>query len=98
MALKIVPFDAARYLDSPEAIEAFLEDAFATNDIAEIMSALGAVARARGMSQLAEDTDLSRPSLYRALGPEGNPTLDTLLKVMRTLGLRLAPVHLPPAA
>ncbi|MDB5480389.1 MAG: hypothetical protein JWO83_1442 [Caulobacteraceae bacterium] len=85
-------FDPARYLDSPEAIAGFLEDAFAGSDLKEIASALGVVARARGMSQLAEETGLSRQALYKALSDDGKPELDTLLKVMKAFDLRLSPV------
>ena len=98
MTLKTLPFDAAEFLDSGEAIVAFLEDAFASGDASEISSALGAVARAHGMTQLAAETGLNRQALYRAFGPDGNASLETLLKVTQALGLRLTPVLAKPAA
>ena len=67
-----------------------MTEALATNDPAFIADALGVVARARGMSQVARDTGLSRKSLYRALSADGNPELTTLLQVLRALGLRLS--------
>ena len=98
MALKTFPFDAADYLDSDEAVEAFLADAFETGDASEIADALGVIARAKGMSRVAEDAGLSRTALYRTLSSEGRPELPTLLRVMQALGLRLAPVTIKPAA
>ena len=98
VTLKTVPFDAAEFLDSSEAIAAFLEDAFASGDAAEISSALGAVARAHGMTQLAAETGLNRQALYRAFSPDGNASLETLLKVTQALGLQLTPVPAKPAA
>jgi probable addiction module antidote protein len=83
------PYDSARYLDSDEAIAAFLEAAFETDDPAFIAHAFGIVARARGMTQIAKDAGLSRESLYRALGEAGNPEFATILKVAKALGLRL---------
>lgn len=91
MALKTSRFDAAEVLDTPEAIEAFLEDAFESGDAAFITHALGVVARAKGMSQLAADTGLSRQALYKALSPEGHPEFGTVLKVASALGFRLHP-------
>ena len=87
----IGPFDVAEYLDSPEDMAAYL-DAWLTDapdDVAGISRALGDIARAKGMSQVARDAGLSRESLYRALSPTGNPSLLTVLKVTRALGVRL---------
>lgn len=89
MTVKTRPFDAAEYLDSPEAISAYLVDAFASNDIAEIADALGIAARARGMTRLAEETGLNRQQLYRTLSVGGRPELGTVLKVADALGFRL---------
>jgi probable addiction module antidote protein len=89
MSLKTYPFDPARYLDSPEAVEAFLEAAFETDDAAYIAHAFGVAARAKGMTQIAKDAGLSRESLYRALGENGNPEFATVLKVAKALGLKL---------
>ncbi|WP_029086890.1 addiction module antidote protein [Brevundimonas aveniformis] len=90
MTVQTRPFDPADYLDGPEAIAAYLEGAFADGDPAEIADALGVVARARGMTTVAEQTGLSRQALYKALSDEGNPSLSTLLKVTRALGVRLS--------
>jgi probable addiction module antidote protein len=90
MPVQTKPFDPANYLDSDEARAAYMTEALATNDPAFIADALGVVARARGMSQVARDTGLSRESLYRALSADGNPELSTLVQVLRALGLRLS--------
>ena len=95
MTIETRPFDPAAYLDSPEAMLAYLDGAFADGDAGEITDALGVVARARGMSQLAEETGLTRQALYKALSGDGNPEFATVLKVVRALGLRL---HAAPAA
>ena len=96
MALKTAPFDAAEVLDTEEAIEEFIAAAFETEDPAFIAQALGTVARARNMSKLAEEIGMSRPALYRALSGKGNPEFATIAKVMRALGLKLAPVKARP--
>lgn len=102
MTVETIPFDAARYLNSPEAVEEYLiasfESAFELDDPRLITNALGVVARAKGMTQMAEDAELSRTALYRALSAEGRPELATIFKVMQALGLRLAPVRMKPAA
>jgi probable addiction module antidote protein len=74
---------------------AYLDGAFADGDTGEITDALGVVARARGMSQLAVETGLARQALYKALNSDGNPEFATVLKVIRALGLR---VHPEPAS
>ena len=89
MAVETRPYDPARYLDSDEAVAAFVEEAFETGDAAFIAHALGIAARARGMTQIAKDAGLSRESLYRALGENGNPELATVLKVAKALRLRI---------
>ena len=84
-------FDVADHLRTPEEMAAYL-DAWldeAPYDVAGIARALGSVARAKGMAQVARDTGLSRESLYRALSVNGNPSLATVLKVARALGIRL---------
>lgn len=95
--MRTTKFDAADYLDSPKAIAAYLDAAMEDGDPAVIAAALGDIARARGMSKLARETGVKREALYRALSPEGNPELATLLKVVSALGLRLssAPAHKP---
>ncbi len=84
-------FEVAEYLDSPEATAAYLDAwlADAPDDVAGISRALGDIARAKGMSQVARDAGLSRESLYKALSPTGNPSFLTVLKVARALGVRL---------
>ncbi len=92
---KTKPFDPAEYLDDSEAIAAYMTEALETEEPAFIADALGVVARARGMSEVARDAGLSRESLYRALSADGNPEFGTVLRVVRALGLRLsaAPAH-----
>lgn len=88
--LGIRRFDTAEYLNGEADIAAYLEAVLAEDDPRLLAAALGDVARARGMTQLARDTGLSREALYRALSTEGNPELATVTKVLRALGLRLA--------
>ena len=90
MAIKTIPFDAADSLDTDAVRVELFGDALASGDPAIITSALGLIARARGMSALAKETGLSRETLYKALSEGGNPTLDTLLKVTQALGVRLS--------
>ncbi len=87
---KTSPYDSAEYLDSPEAIHAYLEEALETDDPAFIAKALGTIARARGMSQVAKKAGVSRESLYKALSPDGNPEFGTILRVMQALGFRFS--------
>ena len=89
MTVKSRPFDPAEYLDTPEAISAYLEDAFASCNAVEISDALGVIARARGMSGIAKEAGLSRESLYRALSKEGNPSFDTVMRILAALDLRI---------
>ena len=90
MTVQTQPFDSSDYLDSPEAIAAYLEAVLEEDDPALFTYALGQVARSRGMSQIAADAGLSREALYHALSSEGDPRLSTLTGVMRALGLRLS--------
>jgi probable addiction module antidote protein len=92
---KALAFDAAEFLDSDEAISGYMSEAFATQDAGFIAHALGVVARAKGMAQIAADTGLSREQLYRSFSAEGNPTLKTTLAVMSALGIDL---HATPTA
>ena len=89
MPLKTKLFDPAEYLDDDEAVSAYIDEAMATDDASFIAKCLGDVARARGMSQIAKDSGLSRESLYKALSENGNPSFATVLKVARALGVRL---------
>lgn len=86
---ELITFDPAEMLTSNDAIAAFVADAFETEDAAYIAHALGVVAKAKGMTQLATETGLSREQLYRSLGDNGNPTLKTLLSVTKALGISL---------
>lgn len=90
MALETKPWDAAEILNTPEDIAAYLDAYLEDGTSAEIREALKTIARSRGMTALAKDTGLTREALYKALGENGNPTLDTLVKVTRALGLRLS--------
>lgn len=90
-------YDTADYLSSEEEIIAYLEAAMEEggDDSVYIARALGVVARARNMSQLARDTGMSREGLYKALSEDGNPSFATIMKVAHALGLRL---NFQPAA
>lgn len=85
------PYDTADYLKTEEDMALYLEACFeeAGDDSAFIAKALGTIARARGMTQLAKDTGLGREGLYKALSADGNPSFATILKVINALGLRL---------
>jgi len=86
-------WDSAAHLKNEEDIALYLEACMAEagNDAAFIAKALGVVARARGMSQLAKQTGIGRESLYKALSGEGNPSFGTILKVCHALGIKLQP-------
>jgi len=88
---KTLPYDVAEQLRTPEEMAAYLDAwlAEAPDDAAGIARALGDIARAKGMSQVARDAGLSRESLYKALSENGNPSFATVLKVARALGVRL---------
>ena len=86
---KLTNYDPAEDLGSDEAIAVFMAEAFKTNDVAYISHALGVVARAKGMAQIAVQTGLSREQLYRSFSAKGNPTLKTTLAVMKALGIGL---------
>jgi len=84
-------YDVAEHFRTPEEMAAYLEACFeeANGDAAFIAKALGEIARAKGMTQVARDAGLSRESLYKALSGERNPNFDTILKVIMALGLKL---------
>ena len=90
MAEKLTKYDPAVALVDDEEVAAFLTDALETGDAAFIAKSLGVVARAKGMSEIAVKTGLSREQLYRSFSAEGNPTLKTTLAVMKALGVDLA--------
>lgn len=89
MAEKLTTYDPAEDLTTDEAIATFMAEAFGTNDVGYIAHALGVVARAKGMAQIAGQTGLSREQLYRSFSENGNPTLKSTLAVMKALGIEL---------
>lgn len=91
----ITEFDLADYLDSEEMIAEYLSQVLAEGDTYELLQAIGHVAKARGMSQIAKDTGLGRESLYKAFAPGAKPRFETVMKVMHALGVELhaQPVH-----
>jgi probable addiction module antidote protein len=93
--LNTTVWDPAEHLESEEDIAAYLEAAFEEGDPSLIAAALGDIARAKGMAQIARDAGLGRESLYKALSPDGNPEFATIMKVVNALGLKL---HASPVA
>jgi probable addiction module antidote protein len=91
VTLKTIPFDLVAELDTEEAVHEYLTQVFADGDTDEILRALGHVARARGMAQLAADSGLGRENLYNALKPGAKPRFDTILRVCHALGVHLEP-------
>jgi probable addiction module antidote protein len=89
MAEKLSTHDPAAALVNEEEIAYFMADALETGDSAYIAKALGIVARAKGMAQIASQTGLSREQLYRSFSEQGSPTLKTTLAVMKALGIEL---------
>jgi probable addiction module antidote protein len=91
------PFDASDYLETEQEIEAFLQESLDTsielNDMSIFLTAIGHAAKARGMAQIAKDTGLGRESLYKALSPTAKPRIDTIAKVVTSLGLKFKMVH-----
>jgi probable addiction module antidote protein len=90
MPLQLTEFDTSAYLDSEEVIAEYLTAALENGDPDVFLTAVGNVAKARGMTQIAQATGLGRESLYKALAPGAKPKYDTVLKVLRGLGVRLA--------
>lgn len=88
--VKTTRFDVAEYLDTPERQAEYISAALESGDAAFVRDAVGIVARARGMSDIARAAGLNRESLYKALGEKGNPEFGTMLGVLRALGLELA--------
>ena len=89
MAIETTKWDSADFLDTPEAVAAYLEAAFEDGDPQVIAHALGVVARARGLTAVAKEAGVTREALYKALSMEGDPRLSTLLGVMKALGVQL---------
>jgi probable addiction module antidote protein len=90
--METTKWDGAEYLETPEAIAAYLEAAFEDGDPQLITHALGNVARAKGITQVAKDAGITRAGLYKALSSDGDPRLTTLLGVFKSLGLAVS-VH-----
>ena len=92
METKTAPYDVAEFLETPEEMAAYLEASIqeADGDTAFIAKALGDIARAKGMTQIARETGLSRESLYKALSGDRSPSFETVLKVISALGLQLS--------
>ena len=90
MTVKTTQFDAAEYLNNVERQAAYLTAALEMGDLSFVRDALGTVARARGMADVAKAAKLNRESLYKALGEAGNPEFDTVLRVIRAMGLTLS--------
>jgi probable addiction module antidote protein len=90
-------FDAAHYLDSETSIAAYLTDILEANDAALLASALGDIARARGMTEIAKSAGLTREALYKALRPDSSPRFDTVSRVCAALGVRLVAQTIRPA-
>ena len=93
--VKTTAWDPAKYIETEEDAAIYLEDIFKSGDPDLIIAAIGDVARARGMAKIAEDTNLGRESLYKSLSQGGNPSFETIMKVLSSLGfgLRPAPVQ-----
>ena len=88
-ATKLLPFDAARYLTDDAAVAEYMTAVLEHDDADLLLLALGDVARAKGMTQVAKDAGLGRESLYKALAPGAKPRFDTVLKVAKALGVQL---------
>lgn len=87
--MKTTKFDIAEYLNDEEMVQEYLNAVLEDGNAQEIVTALGHVAKAIGMSKIAQQTGLSRPSLYKALSPESKPQFETILKVLRAVGKNL---------
>lgn len=94
--IKTTKYDVAEYLNTPEEMAAYLEACLeeANGDAAFVAKALGNIARAKGMTEIARETGLSRESLYKSLSGERSPSFETVLKVITALGLK---IHAEPA-
>ena len=97
MSIKTKKFDPAEHIevDSPEFIQEYLEVMLSENGIEGLQRALGHVAKAKGMSQIAKETNLGRESLYKSLSVAGKPKLETIDKVLKTLGVELSIKQIP---
>ena len=99
MPVRTIPFDPARYLGSRKAQAELLADAISSGDAGYIAAALGVIARARGMSEVASEAGITREALYKSLSVEGDPRLTTVLGVTKALGITLSmDLHKPATA
>lgn len=87
MPISLIPFDMAALLDTDEAVSEYLSQVLAGGDTDELIRAVGHVAKARGMAQIAKDSGLGRASLYKAFALGAKPRFDTVVKVMRAMGV-----------
>lgn len=88
--VELPEFDMAEHLDSDQAIAEYLTIVLEENDPAELTAALGTIARARGMTEVARSSGLTREALYKALRPTSQPRFDTIMKVLSSMGLKLS--------
>jgi probable addiction module antidote protein len=89
--VKTTVWDPVEYLETKEDIAIYLDDIFKSGDPNVIVAAIGDIARARSMSKIADDTDRGRESLYKSLSQDSNPSFETILKVLSSLGFGLRP-------
>lgn len=97
MTLKLNPFDSAKYLDSDEAIAEYLTAILEDDDPALLAAALGDIARARGMTEIAKASGITREASYKALRADAQPRFETVAKVCRALGVRLVAQPVGPS-
>ncbi|MEG5263477.1 addiction module antidote protein [Pseudomonas sp. JDS28PS106] len=95
MSETLMPFDMAAMLDSDEAINEYVAQVWAEGDADELIRAVGYVAKARGMAQIAKDSGLGPASLYKALAPGAKPRFETMIKVMNAIGIKMQPTVFP---
>lgn len=89
MTVELSDFDTSHYLDNEEVIAEYLSQVLADGDPDELLLAIGNIAKARGMTKIANDTGLGRESLYKVFAPGAKPRFETVMKVMRALGVEL---------
>lgn len=86
---KLTTFDESQYLDSKEMVAEYLSQVLADGDMDELLEAIGNIAKAKGMSQIASDTGLGRESLYKTFSAGSKPRFETVMKVLNSFGVRL---------
>ncbi|WP_294951027.1 addiction module antidote protein [Sulfurovum sp.] len=92
MSNELIPFDIAKYLDSDEAIAEYLSQVLEDGDNEEFLRAIGHIAKAKGMTQIAKETGLGRESLYKTFRAGAKPKFETVIKVLNAFGIRLQAV------